>query len=59
MLGPASPVPVMLIPPNRQHWHDLDGIAGEDREMRMLLEHRGGGLVRIRAHHREGAHVNC
>src|SRR6478736_5038779 len=40
---------------NRQHGHDLDRIAWEDREMRVPFEYAGGGFVRVRAHDREGA----
>src|SRR5258706_15021970 len=38
-----------------QYGHDLDGIARENGKVRMLLEEPGGGLVRVRAHHRKGA----
>src|SRR5262249_29458233 len=40
----------------RQHRHDLNGFAREDREMRMVLEQLGGCRVRLRTHHHEGAH---
>jgi hypothetical protein len=36
---------------------DLHGLARKDREMRMLLERPGGGLVRFRAHDHERAHL--
>src|SRR5258708_34303066 len=38
-----------------QYGHDLDGIARENGKVRMLLEEPGGGLVRVRPHHRKGA----
>jgi hypothetical protein len=43
--------------PNGQHGHDLDGIAGENRKVRMPVEEPCGGLVRIRAHNRKSVHV--
>ena len=42
---------------DRQHRHHLHGFARKDREMRMLLEHLGSRLMRIRAHDREGAQL--
>jgi hypothetical protein len=42
---------------NGQHGHDLDGIARENGKVRMLVEELGSGLMRIRAHNRECAHV--
>src|SRR5439155_15844004 len=42
---------------NGQHGHDLDGIARENGKVRMPVEELGSGLMRIRAHNRECAHV--
>src|SRR6185437_11797060 len=39
-----------------QYRHDLDGIAGENGEMRMLFKELRGSLMRLGAHNREGAH---
>ena len=43
-------------PRNRQALHDLDGVAGEDRKVRVVLEQFGGGFVRLRLHDRVGGH---
>jgi hypothetical protein len=40
----------------RQNRHDLYGISGKDREVRMLLEHLGGSVMRFRANDRVSAH---
>src|SRR5664279_2699004 len=41
---------------NGQYGHDLDGVARENRKVRMVVEELGGGFVRIRTHNRECAH---
>src|ERR1700733_3684185 len=40
----------------RQHGHDLDGLAGKDRKVRVLLKKSGGGLVRVGTNNHESAH---
>src|ERR1700741_3726203 len=42
---------------NGQHGDDLDGIARENGKVRMPVEELGSGLMRIRVHNRECAHV--
>src|SRR5664279_1624137 len=39
-----------------QHGHDLDGIAWENCKVWMVLEHFGGGLMRVCADQRKGTH---
>src|SRR6185437_14705362 len=42
---------------DRQHRHDFHRFAREDREMGMVLEQFGRGLLRVRFHHHEGAEI--
>src|SRR5688572_19681017 len=42
---------------HRQAFHDLDGNAGEDREVRMVFEHPGRGFVRFGFDDSIGGHL--
>ena len=44
-LAASRTVLVLSLPGHRQTLHDLDRIAGEEGEVRVLLEHLCGGLV--------------
>ena len=41
----------------RENRHDFDGFAWEDRKVRMAFKELRGGLVRVGADNREGAHL--
>src|ERR1035437_2603389 len=42
---------------DRQNRHDLNGFAGKDRKVRMVLEHPCRGFVRFGANDGKGAHL--
>src|SRR5580692_9516052 len=44
--SPAMTTTRRLAARDREHRHDLDGLAWKDRKMRMILEYLRGGLVR-------------